>query len=319
MLKVKFFLKEYVVLVILVLFMIIASLISDKFFTVINITNVLRQTSMIIIIGSVVNLLMVSGGIDLSIGSIVGLSAAILARLVGYNSGFPFVLAIIIAIFVGLICGMFNGFLVVNLNVNPIIATLGTLYIFRGLVYIVLKSQTIGTGFPQNYSLIGQGYLWIIPIPVIIMLIIFFIFLFIEVQTLLGKYSYAVGGNEQAAILSGVPVKLIKFILYSLVGLMSGIAGFIITSRANSANPDGGMGMEFDVILAILLGGTVLGGGKGSVKGMIFGALILGVVGNGMNLLGLSSAYKLVVMGIVFIIAIVLNKLIRGEKILEFF
>jgi len=317
--KLRSFMDEYVVLIILALFMIIASFFSDKFFTIMNITNVFRQVSMVIIIGSAVNLLMISGGIDLSVGSIMALSSITLAKLVAEGRDFSFILAIFIALLVGLACGALNGFLIVNLNIMPIIATLGTMYIFRGMTYVICNGLTIGSGLPINYTLIGQGQIFKIPIPAVIALFIFIIFFITQSKTIFGRYIYAIGGDEQAAKLSGISIQSIKFILYSLVGLVSGIAGIILTSRANSAGPNFGLGFEFDVILAVLLGGTKIGGGKGNVKGMFFGALILGVLNNGMNLMGIGIALRQVIAGVVFVIAIVLYKLIRGEKVLDLF
>jgi len=310
---------EYVVLVILALFMIIASFFSDKFFTVMNITNVFRQVSMVVIVGSAVNLLMISGGIDLSVGSIMALSSITLAKLVAEGRDFSFILAIIVTLLVGLACGALNAFLVVNLNIIPIIATLGTLYIFRGMTYLVCDGLTIGSGFPSNYTLIGQGLIFKIPIPVIIALLIFMIFFITQSKTIFGRYIFVIGGDEQVAKLSGISVPSIKFILYTLVGLVSGIAGIILTSRVNSAGPNFGLGFEFDVILAVLIGGTKIGGGKGDVKGMFFGALVIGVLNNGMNLIGIGVALRQVVAGVVFVIAIIFYKLIRGEKILDLF
>jgi len=313
--KLRSFMDEYVVLVILALFMIIASFFSDKFFTVMNITNVFRQVSMVVIVGSAVNLLMISGGIDLSVGSIMALSSITLAKLVAEGRDFSFILAIIVTLLVGLACGALNAFLVVNLNIIPIIATLGTLY----MTYLVCDGLTIGSGFPSNYTLIGQGLIFKIPIPVIIALLIFMIFFITQSKTIFGRYIFVIGGDEQVAKLSGISVPSIKFILYTLVGLVSGIAGIILTSRVNSAGPNFGLGFEFDVILAVLIGGTKIGGGKGDVKGMFFGALVIGVLNNGMNLIGIGVALRQVVAGVVFVIAIIFYKLIRGEKILDLF
>lgn len=317
--KLRSFMDEYVVLIILALFMIIASFFSDKFFTVMNITNVFRQVSMVVIVGSAVNLLMISGGIDLSVGSIMALSSITLAKLVAEGRDFSFILAIIVALLVGLACGALNAFLVVNLSIIPIIATLGTLYIFRGMTYLVCDGLTIGSGFPSNYTLIGQGLIFKIPIPVIIAFLIFMIFFITQSKTIFGRYIFVIGGDEQVAKLSGISVPSIKFILYTLVGLASGIAGIILTSRANSAGPNFGLGFEFDVILAVLIGGTKIGGGKGDVKGMFFGALVIGVLSNGMNLIGIGVALRRVIAGVVFVIAIIIYKLIRGEKILDLF
>lgn len=317
--KLKSILKQNVVLIVLILFTIIATLASDKFFTVMNITNVLRQVSMTVIVGGAATLLMVSGGLDLSVGSSMALSAIVLAELVGRGRVFPLVLAIIIAILTGVLCGIINGFLIVNLNVSPIIATLGTLYVYRGAVFVICKSQVIGTGFPPGYTLLGQGYVGKIPIPVIIFIFIVSIFIIIQKRTLLGRYSYVIGGGEQVARLYGVPVKKYKFIMYLLTGLMCGVAGVILTSRTGSAGPNFAIGFEFDVIVAILIGGTVLGGGRGTVLGMLFGALILGILNNGLNLIGVTSAVRQISIGVVFVLAIIMHKLIKGEKVLELF
>ena len=193
------------------------------------------------------------------------------------------------------------------------------MYRCRGMTYLVCDGLTIGSGFPSNYTLIGQGLIFKIPIPVIIALLIFMIFFITQSKTIFGRYIFVIGGDEQVAKLSGISVPSIKFILYTLVGLVSGIAGIILTSRVNSAGPNFGLGFEFDVILAVLIGGTKIGGGKGDVKGMFFGALVIGVLNNGMNLIGIGVALRQVVAGVVFVIAIIFYKLIRGEKILDLF
>lgn len=274
---------------------------------------------MVVIVGSAVNLLMISGGIDLSVGSIMAISSITLAKLVGEGSTFPLIPAIIIAILAGLACGVFNALLVVNLNIVPIIATLGTLYLFRGIAQSICKNLIIGYGFPPGYTLIGQGYFYFIPIPVFITIFVFLIFYVLQNKTLFGKYIYAIGGNDQVAKLSGVPIQKVKFAMYSIVGLVSGISGVILTSRTNSAGPTFALGFEFDVILAVLLGGTKIGGGKGDVKGMLFAALILGVLNNGMNLRGIPDEIRKIISGIVFILGILLYKLIRRENILSSF
>lgn len=183
----------------------------------------------------------------------------------------------------------------------------------------ICKNLIIGYGFPPGYTLIGQGYFYFIPIPVFITIFVFLIFYVLQNKTLFGKYIYAIGGNDQVAKLSGVPIQKVKFAMYSIVGLVSGISGVILTSRTNSAGPTFALGFEFDVILAVLLGGTKIGGGKGDVKGMLFAALILGVLNNGMNLRGIPDEIRKIISGIVFILGILLYKLIRRENILSSF
>ncbi len=311
----KYFLKNYVVIIIFVIFFLVACFMSPYFFTELNLINILMQNSMVIIVGCAATLLMVSKGLDLSVGSIVALSAMTLAKLVGQGSGFPLVPAIIIALLVGTLAGALNGFIVVRLGVNHIITTLGTMYVFRGIVFVLSQSKTIGSGFPKGYDFIGQGGIGKIPVAVILMVLIIAIFVFIQKRTLLGKYSYAIGSNEKSALLSGVPVKRVKFTLMVLTGFLGGITGVILTSRSMSGGPLSASGLEFDVILAVLLGGTSLEGGEGKIWGVVFGALILGIVRNSMNLIGLSHTYQYIITGAIFIFAILLNKVIKGEKI----
>lgn len=315
--KMRKFLEQYVVLIILMIFSLFAAISSDKFLTVTNITNIVRQVSMNLIIGCAVTPLMISGGIDLSVGSIMGLTAVTLARLVGDNSGFPYPLAIVIVLMVGLACGALNGLLVVKLNILPFIATLATMYVFRGAAKIVCDNLILGTGFPENYTAIGQGYLFgIIPIPVIIAAVVFAVFLMMQEKTKYGRYIYAIGGNESVSRLAGVSVAKVKFASYCMIGLVTAISGIILTSRVNSGGPDYGEGTEFDVILAVLLGGVSMSGGKGSIKGMLFATLVIQVLNNGLNLRGVPEMYRQIISGTVFILAILLYKLIRREKIL---
>ena len=317
MLRTKKFFKEYAVFITLIVFSIILSFVSPHFLTPQNITNVIRQTSMVIIVGVAVNLLMFTGNIDLSVGSQIALVGVVMAKLVDHNKPFPLWAAILIAFVVGVVCGLINGLLSVRLNISGLIITLGTMYLYRGVAYILSESKTITVGLPPLYNILGQGYIWIIPLPVIVFVIMIFIFLYLQNFTRLGLYSYSIGSNLQAAKLSGVPVRRVLIILYTLIGVCCGLTGVIQSSRTVSAGPTTALGFEFDVIIAILLGGTAISGGSGNIRGMVFGALVIGVLRNAMNLLGLPNYWRYITTGAIFILAIVLNKSLRGDTLRE--
>ena len=300
-------------LFILIFIMAVLSIISDKYLTVDNLLNILRQESPLIIIASAATILMISGGMDLSPAGVIALTSVVLAKLcVG---GVPLWAASIISLLVGAASGLFSGILVVVANVPPMIATLGTWYITKGLAYVLSNSYAIVQGLPDNFSWIS-GYIGPIPLMVIIAAVIFAVFYVLLNKTLLGKYAYAIGGNSETSRLSGISVKRIQCILYVLTGLMSSIAGVLTSSRINSGDPNlSTSGIEFEIIVAIILGGTSLLGGQGSLIGSLIGALILGNLSNGMNLLGIGTVYQFIVEGAVLIIAVVIDLIIKGNSV----
>lgn len=304
--KIKFnaaVVQRMATLLILIFIMIVLSLISDKYLTFNNLINIVRQESTLIIIASASTILMISGGMDLSPAGVMALSSVILAKLC--VSGIPLGLSICISLLVGVVSGLFSGILVVVANVPPMIATLGTWYITKGLAYVLSNSYAIVQGLPDNFSWIS-AYIGPIPLLVIIATVIFLIFYVLLNKTLLGKYAYAIGGNAETSRLSGVNVKKIQCILYLLTGLMSSVAGVLTSSRISSGDPNlSTSGIEFEIIVAIILGGTSLLGGQGSLIGSLIGALILGNLSNGMNLLGIGTVYQFIVEGAVLIIAVV--------------
>jgi ribose transport system permease protein len=248
-----------------------------------------------------------TGGIDLSVGAILALSSAFVAQLLA--SGMNFFLTMLIGLVAGALMGMLNGMVITKGKVAPFIVTLATMTIFRGLTLVFTEGRPI-TGLGQDlfFQMFGRGYLLVIPVPVITMLIIFFILYFILKKTTFGRKTYAIGGNEEAAVLSGIRVDRIKVMIYSLAGLLSALAGIILTSRLNSAEPTAGTSYELDAIAAVVLGGTSLSGGKGTIVGTLIGAVIIGTLNNGLNLLGVSSFYQLVVKGLVILLAILLDR-----------
>lgn len=283
----------------------------DRFLTLINITNVLRQISGVVIVGAAVTLLMIAGCLDLSIGGVVALSGVTAAFL---SKVMPLPLAFLLAIGVGSLVGLLNGILFTKIGINAFITTLGTMYICQGAANI-LTSGTAVILLPPGYSFLGTEYLLRVPIPVWIAIGFVLIYVFLERRTLLGKYSIASGSNKQAAFLCGIPVDKVQIILYVLSGTMAGAQGVLLSSRLGVGLPTVGAGFEFQVIVATILGGTSLAGGEGSVIGMAVGAVIVGVLNNGLNLLGVSSFWQTVVLGVVLVLAVALDSAIRKQRV----
>lgn len=283
----------------------------DRFLTVVNITNVLRQISGVVIVGTAVTLLMMAGCLDLSIGGVVALSGVIAAFL---SKELPLWLAFLLATGVGSLVGLINGVLFVKIKINAFIATLGTMYICQGAANL-LTSGTAVILLPEDYSNIGTGYFFGIPIPVWITIAAVVIFTILEKRTLLGKYAVASGSNSQAAFLCGIPVNKIHMLLYILSGTMAGFQGVMLSSRLGVGLPQVGNGFEFQVIVATILGGTSLMGGEGSVIGMVIGAIIVGVLNNGLNLMSVQSFWQTVVLGGVLVLAVALDSAIRQQRI----
>ena len=248
-----------------------------------------------------------TGGIDLSVGSTLALSGAFVAGLI--SSGMSPLLAMIAGLMVGAILGMINGLLIAKGNMAPFIATLATMTIYRGLTLVYTNGNPItGIGDSFLFQFIGRGYLFGIPFPIIIMLVSFALLFVLLHKTAFGKKTYAIGGNIKAAKLAGVNTDRVQMWIYTLSGLMASLSGIILTSRLNSAQPTAGQAFEMDAIAAVVLGGTSLSGGKGRIFGTLVGALIIGTINNGLNLLGVSSFYQQIVKGIVIIIAVLLDR-----------
>jgi len=307
--KTKF--QKLVIVGVLLLLLVILTILSSEFLTFNNITNVLRQTSAVILAGSAVTLLMVSGNFDLSIGSIMAISGTMSAIFV--TKGMPLAASIITSVLIGSAIGLLNGFLVVIMKVPSIIATLGTMYSVRGVAWVITEGASIHLGLGPNFTYLGRGFVGPIPISIAITVVVFFIFYFIQRKTLLGKYSYAIGGNRRTALLSGVNIYRVGITLYVLVGTMAGFSGCMMASRLGVGNANIGQGFEFDVVVAVVLGGTSLDGGEGSIFGMVIGALIVGFIGNGLNLLGVHSFYQDVVKGIVLVGAVLLDRVLQAQ------
>jgi len=305
-------LKRFQLLFGLLLFIFVVSLLSESFLTGSNIFNVLRQTSVNAIIAAGMTFVILTGGIDLSVGSIFAFSGAVGAYLL--SSGQHVVVAVLGALAIGLCIGMANGFVIVRWNLQPFIVTLATMVIFRGATLVLTDGRPISTGFSDSaaiFSKIGSGSIMGIPNPIWLMLLVFVAAYFILKQTRIGRYIYATGGNQEATKLSGVSISKVKIFAYGVSGLLAALSGIIITARLSSAQPTAGAGYELDAIAAVVLGGTSLAGGIGSIFGTAVGALIIGVLNNALNLLDVSSYYQQLAKGLVILIAILLD---RKEK-----
>lgn len=290
-----------------IILVIIVSVLNPDFLEPLNILNLLRQVAINALIAFGMTFVILTGGIDLSVGSILALSSAFVANLM--LAGVDPILAIIIGCAAGGVMGMVNGLMITKGKMAPFIATLATMTIFRGLTLVYTNGNPItGLGDSMAFQLFGRGYFLGIPVPAITMAITFIVLWVILHKTPFGRKTYAIGGNEKAAIVSGIKVPRVKIMIYSLAGALSALAGAILTSRLNSAQPTAGTSYELDAIAAVVLGGTSLSGGRGRIVGTLIGALIIGTLNNGLNLLGVSSFYQMVVKGIVIVIAVLIDR-----------
>jgi ribose transport system permease protein len=296
--------EKYRVLLIFIVLCLIAGTLSDVFFTMNNVMNVLRQVSIVAIIASGMTLVILIAGIDLSVGAVMAFSGAILAGIL--TAGLPLPVAVSAALGIGLLFGIFNGFIVANFGVPSFIVTLATMVIARGMTLVYTNGYPLVISH-ETYRFIGNGNFLGIPIPSIIMFFIFGFMYWMLKYTSFGRYIYAIGGNEETAILSGINVKRIKIAVFGLAGLLSALSATIYTSRLMSAQPNAGTGMELDAIAAVIIGGTSLAGGRGGVTGTLIGALIMSVLDNVLNLMNVSPFYQSIAKGFVILIAVLVD------------
>ncbi|MBD2703592.1 ribose ABC transporter permease [Spirosoma sp. BT702] len=292
------------------------SLMSDKFLTVANFWNVLRQISVNVCISTGMTLVVLTAGIDLSVGSVLALSGAITAGLLRNGIpmpsanlfiGFTLLGSILAGILTGSGLGWFNGWAITRFSLPPFVATLAMLTIARGLTMLWTGGFPI-TGLGDSFTYLGTGWLIGIPVPVWISGLIVAIATLITNKTRLGRYIYAIGGSESAARLSGVNIERIKMVVYTLAGTLAGVGGLLVTSRLDSAQPNAGISYELDSIAAVVIGGTSLSGGRGSILGTVQGAIIIGVLNNGLVLLNVSPFWQQVVKGFVILLAVIIDQ-----------
>ena len=291
----------------LVALFVVISCLNSSFIEPSNLKNLLRQVSINALISFGMTFVILTGGIDLSVGSILALSSVLMGSFI--KSGTDPVLGIVMACLIGAVLGAVNGLVITKGKVAPFIATLATMTIFRGLTLVYTNGNPISSlTESEAFHSFGQGYFLGLPVPAIMMLLMFAVSYFILHKTTLGRKTYAVGGNEKVSFIAGIKIDRIKIFAYTITGFLCGMAGAILTSRLNSAQPTAGTGYELDAIAAVVLGGTSLSGGKGRIVGTIIGALIIGTLNNGLNILNVSSFYQQVVKGIVILLAVLMDR-----------
>lgn len=295
----------------LIVLCIILGFASESFFKVNNLLTVLLQSSINSIIAIGMTFVIITGGIDLSVGSIVALSAAVMGEL-SVNRGVNPLLAMAIALGIGLIAGLMQGTIIAKINIPPFIVTLGGMTIWRGVALQFVKGQNI-YGLSESMTWLGSSDIFGIPTPVITALIMYTIAWFILKRTKIGLYTYAIGGNEKASLLSGINLSRTKIFIYALNGGLCGLAAIIIAGRMNGTSAVIGTGYELDAIAAVAIGGTSLSGGKGVIWGTLIGAVVMGVIRNGLNLLNVSSYYQMIIIGVVIVFAVAIDAL-RSKK-----
>ncbi|MBN2617296.1 MAG: ribose ABC transporter permease [Spirochaetales bacterium] len=302
-LGVKSYLHRYLgILIGLFALCLVLSLNSSAFLTSANILNVLRQVSINAILAFGMTYAILIGGIDLSVGSVLALTGTIVTGLITRNM-VPIPVAVGIGLILGLFLGVFNGVIIAKTGIPPFIVTLAMMQIARGLAYVYTNGQPIRIT-DGGFIGIGTGYLGPIPLPIIYTVVIFIVVSIMLNKTKFGRYVYALGGNKDAAIFSGIKIKNITIAVYALIGLLSAICGIVLSARMYSGQPTVGNGFELDAIAAVVLGGTSMSGGVGNLGGTLLGALVIGVLNNGLNLLNINSFWQLIIKGFVILLAV---------------
>lgn len=281
---------------------------TPHFLTISNLLNVAEQATIIAIVAVGMTFVIITGGIDLAVGSVLAFSGVVMASML--HSDVPLPLALLTGLGIGLLCGLVNGVLITIGRLPPFIATLGMMSVARGAALMFTEGRPI-SGFSETFRSLATGEVLRIPTPVVIMVVVYIIAHFVLRRTKLGRYTYAIGGNEEAALLSGINVRVSKTIVYGIAGMLSGLAAILLTARLNSAQPIAGMNYELDAIAATVIGGTSLLGGEGTVTGTLIGALIMAVLRNGLNLLTVSSFLQQVVIGSVIILAVLIDMALK--------
>jgi len=284
---------------------------ANKYFlTASNMINLSRQVSIMAIVAVGMTMVIISGGIDLSVGSIVSVSGVVVAGLI-YNNHVPSVIAVPIVLCLGILLGLINGGMIALLKLPPIIATLATSIAYGGLALVYTNGYAVP--LVGTFKTMGRGYLGPIPVPAVIMICVYILGYLVLKYTKLGRMTYGLGGNEEAVRLSGIPTKRFKMSIYAFSGLTASLAGVVLASRLSSGQPIAGQGMELDAIAAAVIGGTSIFGGSGTVQGTLVGAVIILVINNGLNLMNVSPYAQMVAKGLILAFAVSLNS-IKGFK-----
>ncbi len=306
------FSREVVLLGVLIVLMVVMSLLSPLFFTVGNLLNTSRFFVEVGLMALGMTLIIITGGIDLSVGS----NLALVSVAVGfsYAAGLPLPLAIVFGLVVGLAAGLFNGLFITLLDLHPLVVTLGTFALFQGLAYGLTNAEAV-SDFPGWFAYFGQAYFGPVPLQLFIFILAVAVVWLILSRTSFGRYVYAIGNNEEAARFSGVPVRKVKLALYAGIGLLVAIASVIYTSRVYTARGDSGLGLELDVISAVVLGGASIYGGSGTIGGTVLGVLIIATLRNGLVLAGVPSTWQVFVLGVLLLVAVFLNEFFRRREV----
>ena len=297
----KFLIPYSRILILLVLCALI-SFFSPHFLQTSNIINILRQAAILNILGVGMTIVIITGGIDLSNGAVLALSSCTAAILLK-DAGLPMPIGIIAAVIIGSCCGLINGTMVAKVSIPPFVITYAMMFFTRGLAFLFLQGKII-YGFTPEFRFIGTGYVWGVPMPIIISAVVTIIFIFMQKYTPFGSEIYAVGADEEASMLSGIRTKSVVIRVYILSGILSALAGIVYMARLNASEPVIGEAFPLDAIAAVLIGGTPLSGGEGGVGGTVIGALVITIIINAMNLLGISSLLQTFVLGALIIIMI---------------
>jgi ribose/xylose/arabinose/galactoside ABC-type transport system permease subunit len=295
----------------LILLVVVISLLTPVFLTLQNQMNVLLHVSVIGIVAVGMTFIIIMAGIDLSVGSVLALASVIAASFL--KLGVPGVVGILIGLGVGALCGLFNGLVIAKGKTPPFVATLGMMGIARGLALVIAGGRSI-YGFPRDFLVLGQARIGgQLPLPALVFLLVAALGHFLLFHTRLGQYTLTIGDNEQAARVTGIPIDRIKLTVYMISGTLAALGGLIFASRLNAAEPTAGIGYELDAIAAVVIGGTSLFGGQGSILGTLIGVLLVGVLRNGLNLLAVSPYYQQVAIGLALIGAVLLDRF-RGVR-----
>lgn len=304
--------KEYGILLILFATIFIFTLVTDNFLSVSNAFTVARQISLVGIAAVGMLVILVLGLIDLSIGSMVSFVCVLGAYLM--QIGISPILSCVIVLVIAALIGAFQGIIIAKINVPAFIVTLSFMNILSGCAYLLTDGKPI-YDFSDNFKMLGQGYIGVVPIPVIVMIICFIIGWYIMNWSFFGRYFYAVGGNEEAALLAGINVAAVKIAAFAMSSIFAALSGLVLLSRIQTGNAGNGTGFEFDVIIACILGGVSPSGGKGRIFNIIVGAAIIGVLNNGMIILGMSDYIQLVVKGVILVVAVSIDQLQKRQEI----
>jgi inositol transport system permease protein len=310
------FVRKYAIVLILLLMIALVSILSPAFLQPGNLVNVVRQISVTGLVAMGVTVAIISTGIDLSLGSVLGLAAVVAASLAQQPDGpavkypglvLPLIIPILAGLFVGLLCGLINGSLIAQFKIPPFIATLGMLTAARGLALLYSNGRPI-SNLTDEYNFLGRGAILGVPVPIIILGVVAIITHIMLNSTKFGRYVYAIGGNELAARFSGLNLKRVTIGIYAYSGLLAGLAGIMLSSRISSGQPGLGVGYELDAIASAVIGGTSLSGGIGTVWGTLVGALIIGVLNNSLDLLNVSAYWQQILKGAIIVVAIIIDQ-----------